>query len=120
MLRWIVRKRLTRLYDVVSIIILSAAVNVLVWGFTILPKNQSVEFYIGLMFCFLSMAGSGWCLYWMHDEVEYSLRQTVGVEGAAIAWIREQGKTRGFQVHFILAVVGLVVGIATLWLVARI
>lgn len=107
------------MYDVVSIIIFSASVNILVWGFTVTPDSRAVEFYIPLALCFLLLAGSGWCLYWLHDELEYSLQQTAGIEEAAIDWIQQRGTSWDFRYHFIGGVVGFVLGIATFWLIAR-
>lgn len=103
MLKWIVRKRLIRFYDVISVIILSAAVNILIWGWTVNVKVTFL-FYLLLMLGFIALVGGGWSFCWLYQEVDHFLKDTFDDEVTAIIRIREKGNALQFQLHFVLGV----------------
>lgn len=109
MLRWIVRKNLIRLYDVLAIIIFSAAVNVLIGGL-IDSSIKCVIYYVFLLLSFGSLGYSGWCFYWLFESTKFYLQEAADVEIAAINKIAREGKSSQFLRYFWLSIIFAIAG----------
>jgi hypothetical protein len=100
-LKIIVRRSLIRLYDVLSIILFSAATSVFIDGLTS-TDNLSVERRICIILCSLFLLISGWYTYSLFDKVNSCL-SVRKMDAAAIKHIVESGKSSIFIMHFALA-----------------
>ncbi len=110
MLRWIIRDNLIRLYDISSVMLFSASINIITWGLTL--KNNRLIFLLLLIGSFLSLAYSGWCFYWLCKEVGKYIDSAMGIENAAINKIKDGGISFNFQIHFIFAISFFILGVA--------
>ncbi|HHT9144115.1 MAG: hypothetical protein Q7J76_02450 [Candidatus Brocadiaceae bacterium] len=110
MLRWIVRNSSIRLYDISSIIIFSASVNIITWGLTL--KNNRLIYLFLLISSFSSLAYSGWCSYWLCKEVEQYIDRAMRIENAAVNEIKKDCMSFNFQIHFIFAICFFIMGVA--------
>lgn len=113
MLRYIVRIGSVRFYDVFSIILLSAAVNVLIWGLTLsLEKTINLMlFYKSFILAFILLSYSGWCFYWLHKEVGSALNKAAGLEYTAISTITDNNLKSTYIRYFILSISFFILGI---------
>ena len=102
MLRWIVRDSLIRLYDISSIIIFSASVNIVTWGLTL--ESSNLKLLVWLISSFFLLVYSGQCSYWLCKEVDQRIINSVGVENHAINEIKRNRMSFKFQRHFISAI----------------
>lgn len=118
MLTWIVKSSLIRLYDVLSIIIFSASVNIIIWGSTVTDINCPL-FYPFLILSFGSFVCGGWCSYWLYDEVKSYIRDAAGVEESAITEIHKSGMSSKFKSYFLLGIVCSAMGIIFFLISAR-
>lgn len=109
MLRWIIRDSLIRLYDISSVMLFSASVNIITWGLTL--KNNKLIFLLLLISSFSSLAYSGWCSYWLCKEVDKYIDSAMRIENAAINKIKEGGISFNFQIHFIFAIYFFILGV---------
>lgn len=110
MLCWIIRDSLIRLYDISSIMLFSASVNIITWGLTL--KNNRLIFLLLLISSFSSLAYSGWCSYWLCKEVDKYINSAMRIENAAINKIKESGMSFNFRIHFIFAIFFFILGVA--------
>jgi len=104
LLKLIVRDNLIRFYDVLAIIIFSAAVNII--------TTSRIDFLVFLTF--LSLIISGWCFYWLFENVKLYLQRAMGVEMEAINLIVQLGLAGRFQRYFLLGIFAFIIGIITL------
>jgi hypothetical protein len=122
MLRYIIKEDFIRLYDVISIIILSASVNVLIWGLT-QSYSHIVNlycFYIWFVSAFCLLTYSGGCFYWLHKEVDRCIKDSAGVEESAINKVLKNKKlTSKYIRHFIFSILCFIFGMISIYYSVR-
>jgi len=112
-LKLIVRENLIRLYDVLAIIIFSAAVNIVTTGIMDSRNKCGIDYFL-LFLAFLFLIISGWCFYWLFENVKLYLQRAMGVEMEAINLIVQLGLAGRFQRYFLSGILAFIIGIITL------
>lgn len=100
MLKRIVKKKFIRIYDVLSIIIFSASVNVIIWGATFTTHKTNL-FYPVVMLSSILLCYSGWCFYWLSAEIKQVFEEAI-LDDAAVLRIKDNKMlTSKFNRHYV-------------------